>query len=92
MTRWPGCNSNGVTYWAGRLAPAADQGQLAKDTEPEQLAFELGPILAGTNIVSVLHDDTSAIARGRAAIRSRLSRTATAQLAWLVWRYGTSSG
>ena len=52
---------------------AADKGQLAVDTEPEQLAFELGVILAGTNIVSVLHDDTSAIARGRAAVLSRLT-------------------
>jgi hypothetical protein len=52
---------------------AADKGQLAKDTGPEQLAFELGVILAGTNIVSVLHDDTGAIARGRAAVRSRRS-------------------
>jgi AcrR family transcriptional regulator len=52
---------------------AAGKGQLAKDTDPAQLAFELGVILAGTNIVSVLHDDTGAIARGRAAVRSRLS-------------------
>lgn len=52
---------------------AADNGQLAKDTDPAQLAFELGVILAGTNIVSVLHDDTSAITRGRAAVQSRLS-------------------
>src|SRR5208283_2951276 len=51
---------------------AAGQGQLAKDTDPAQLAFELGVILAGTDIVSVLHDDTAAIARGRAAVRSRL--------------------
>ena len=51
---------------------AADQGQLATDTDPAQLAFELGVILAGTDIVSVLHDDTGAIARGRAAVRSRL--------------------
>ena len=50
---------------------AADKGQLAKDTDPAQLAFELGVILAGTDIVSILHDDTGAIARGRAAVRSR---------------------
>ena len=47
---------------------AADEGQLAEDTDPAQLAFELGVILAGTDIVSVLHDDTGAIARGRAAV------------------------
>jgi AcrR family transcriptional regulator len=51
---------------------AADKGQLARDTDPAQLAFELGVTLAGTNIVSVLHDDTGAIARGQAAVRSRL--------------------
>jgi len=44
---------------------AADKGQLASDTDPAQLAFELGVILAGTNIVSVLHDDADAIARAR---------------------------
>ena len=52
---------------------AADNGQLAKNTDPAQLAFELGVILAGTNIVSVLHDDTGAIARAQAAVRNRLS-------------------
>jgi AcrR family transcriptional regulator len=52
---------------------AADKGQLAPDTDPAQLAFELGVILAGTNIVSVLHDDTGVIARARTAVRSRLS-------------------
>jgi hypothetical protein len=52
---------------------AAGKGQLATDTDPAQLAFELGVILAGTDIVSVLHDDTGAIARGRAAVRSRLT-------------------
>jgi hypothetical protein len=57
---------------------AADKGQLAKDTDPAQLAFELGVILAGTNIVSVLHDDTGAITRSQAAVRSRLSRLLSA--------------
>lgn len=51
---------------------AAERGQLANDTDPAQLAFELGVILAGTNITSVLHDDTAAVARGRKAVRSRL--------------------
>jgi hypothetical protein len=30
-------------------------------------------ILAGTNIVSVLHDDPAVIARARSAVESRLS-------------------
>lgn len=50
---------------------ADDRGELA-DADPSQLAFELGVILAGTNIVSVLHDDHGAIERARAAIRRRL--------------------
>jgi hypothetical protein len=51
---------------------AAQRGQLANDTDPAQLAFELGVILAGTNITSVLHDDAAAVTRGRNAVRSRL--------------------
>jgi AcrR family transcriptional regulator len=57
----------------GREASAAvEQGELAPGTDPRQLAFELGVILAGTNIVSVLHDDFAAIDRARSAIRNRL--------------------
>ena len=58
----------------GREASTAvDQGELPVDTDPQQLAFELGVILAGTNIVSVLHDDLAVIARARSAVESRLS-------------------
>ena len=57
----------------GREASAAlDQGELPVDTDPQQLAFELGVILAGTNIVSVLHDDLAVIDRARSAVKSRL--------------------
>ena len=52
---------------------AVDQGELPIDTDPQQLAFELGVILAGTNIVSVLHDDLAVIGRARSAVKSRLS-------------------
>ena len=51
---------------------AAQLDELPPGTEPAQLAFELGAILAGTNIVSVLHDDRDVIARARVALRSRL--------------------
>lgn len=54
---------------------AAEHGELPANTAPEQLAFELGAILAGTNVISVLHDDDRAIARARAAVRSRLGVT-----------------
>ena len=58
----------------GREASAAvDRGELPVDTDPQQLAFELGVILAGTNIVSVLHDDLAVIGRARSAVESRLS-------------------
>ena len=37
-------------------------------------AAELGVILAGTNLVAVLHNDNNAIERARSAIRTRLTR------------------
>jgi len=52
---------------------AAEKRELADGTDAAQLAFELGVILAGTDIVSVLHDDIHAVSRARAAIRSRLT-------------------
>jgi hypothetical protein len=39
--------------------------------DPDQLAFELGALLAGTNLAAVLHDDNTIIHRAREAIRSR---------------------
>lgn len=51
---------------------AAQRGELPAEDDPAQLAFELGAILAGTNIVSVLHDDLEVIARARTAVRNRL--------------------
>jgi AcrR family transcriptional regulator len=52
---------------------AVENGQLPVGIDPGQLAFELGAILAGTNLVSVLHDDLTVVARARSAVRSRLS-------------------
>jgi AcrR family transcriptional regulator len=51
---------------------AEAEGELAAGEDPDQLAFELGAILAGTNIVAVLHSDDTAIERGRQAVRRRL--------------------
>ncbi len=57
----------------GREAQAAaDQGELHEGAQPDQIAFELGVILAGTDIVSVLHDDLGVLERARSAIRDRL--------------------
>ena len=46
--------------------------ELAPDTDPDQLAFELGAILAGSNIAAVLHNDNTIIDRARQAVRARL--------------------
>ncbi len=45
---------------------------LSHDTDADQLAFELGAILAGANLAAVLHDDNTIIDRAREAIRSRV--------------------
>jgi AcrR family transcriptional regulator len=52
---------------------AAKQGALPNGTDPDQLAFELGAILAGANILSVLHDDQTAIDHARNAVRARIA-------------------
>jgi len=55
-------------------ARAADEkGELPHGTDAAQLAFELAVILAGTDIVSVLHDDLHAISHARTAIHTRLT-------------------
>jgi AcrR family transcriptional regulator len=56
---------------------AAGNGELHADDDPAQLAFELGVILAGTDIVTILHDDPGAVARGRAAVMTRLTGSHT---------------
>jgi AcrR family transcriptional regulator len=52
---------------------AAGKRELPHGTDAAQLAFELGVILAGTDVVSVLHDDLHAISRARTAIHTRLT-------------------
>jgi len=59
---------------AAEARTAVGQRELPEGTDPAQLAFELGVILAGTDIVSVLHDDLGAVSRARTAIRARLTR------------------
>jgi AcrR family transcriptional regulator len=58
---------------AAEARAAADKGELPDGTDAVQLAFELGVILAGTDLVSVLHDDLHVISRARTAIRTRLA-------------------
>ena len=52
---------------------AVDKGELPAGSDPAQISFELGTILAGTNLVSVLHDDVVVIGRARDAVRQRLA-------------------
>jgi AcrR family transcriptional regulator len=59
---------------AAEARAAVRKRELPDGTDAAQLAFELGVILAGTDIVSVLHDDLHAISRARTAIRARLTR------------------
>jgi AcrR family transcriptional regulator len=59
---------------AAEARAAADKGELPDGMDAAQIAFELGVILAGTDLVSVLHDDFHAIGRARTAIHTRLAR------------------
>ncbi len=62
--------------WRQLLADTARQAheahELTPGTEPDQLAFELGALLAGADIAAVLHDDNTIIGRARQAIQARL--------------------
>ena len=51
---------------------ASQAGELA-GSDPAQLAFELTTLLAGTNIMTVLHDDDAAIDHARRAVAARLA-------------------
>ena len=68
-------------WWVDAFTGEAERGnpavvvlleRLMPDDELQQIAFELGAILAGTDIVAVLHDDSGAVARGRVAVLARL--------------------
>ncbi len=47
-------------------------GELPADVEVDQLAFELGALLAGANVVAVLHSDSTVIERAHRALRRTL--------------------
>jgi AcrR family transcriptional regulator len=68
--------------WMGTLERAAVQaqanGELARDMDPKQLAFELEAALLSANWYFHLHADAGYFDRARRAIRSRLLRDATA--------------
>ena len=62
--------------WRDLLAHEAEAalegGQLPPGTDAAQLAFEIGAILTGANIITVLHADPRVIDRARRAVRTRL--------------------
>jgi AcrR family transcriptional regulator len=60
------------------IIEAQDAGQLAKEIDPTQLAFEFNSLELGANWAFQLHGDMRAFARAREAIRERLGRYATA--------------
>jgi AcrR family transcriptional regulator len=51
---------------------AHDADELPAGSDPEQLAFELGVILAGTDIAAVLHDDNTIVDRARETVHKHL--------------------
>jgi hypothetical protein len=57
---------------ADQIARAAELGELARDTDPEQLAFELIALLEAANAMSVLHREDKPYRRAELAIRARL--------------------
>jgi len=68
------------------IVEAQKAGQLNKDIEATQLAFEFNSLELGANWAFQLYGDTRAFKRAREAIRERLSRYATAAGAPLLRR------
>lgn len=62
--------------WSRLVARTIDDarqlGELADDTDADQLAFELIAFLETANATSLLHDDPVAYERGRTAVRKHL--------------------
>ncbi len=70
-----------MSRWAELLAEyartAIERGELAADTDPEQLAFELDALGTAVNSGWQLHEDDAVFTRGRRAIARRLEADAT---------------
>jgi AcrR family transcriptional regulator len=70
-----------MSNWAGLLADyartAIERGELAPDTDPDQLAFELDALGTAVNSGWQLHEDAAVFERGHKAIRRRLEADAT---------------
>ena len=59
----------------GFAATAIEQGELAADEDPLQLAFELNGVILATDANFVLHDDPAVVTLARRAVRRRLGLT-----------------
>jgi AcrR family transcriptional regulator len=70
-----------MTGWASLLSDyaraAIERGELAPDTDAEQLAFELDALGTAVNSGWQLHEDRAVFDRGRRAIANRLAAEAT---------------
>jgi AcrR family transcriptional regulator len=70
-----------MSSWAELLAgyarAAIERGEMAPDTDPEQLAFELDALGTAVNSGWQLHEDRAVFDRGRRAIATRLENAAT---------------
>jgi len=67
---------------------AREAGQLNRDADPAQLAFELNALEMGANWAFQLYGDRQAFARARDAILERLGRHSTASGLLLLPRPG----
>lgn len=65
--------------WTELLSDEAEaavmEGTLASSTDPTQLAFQLGAVLAGANLTFVLHNDPALLQRARSAVDQTLHRS-----------------
>ncbi|MDX3106416.1 TetR/AcrR family transcriptional regulator [Nonomuraea angiospora] len=62
-----------IRFVTRTVEDARQLGELAGDTDADQLAFELISFMENANVVSLLHDDPNAYERARTAIRNHLS-------------------
>jgi AcrR family transcriptional regulator len=72
----------GQQGWLGlleqQIATAQEQGELAPEVEPQQLAFELYAPLELANYLATLYDDATIIERGRMAVRATVAGATSA--------------
>lgn len=62
---------------ARTIEDARQLGELAGDTDADQLAFELLAFMETANAMSLLHDDRDAYERARTALRKHLDAAST---------------